>query len=536
MFFLFGKISLSFLRRWFPKPCRTLQDKKKCDTRRTKGKKKCGKKKWPDFFCLTRISQNCVRHTLFENQFFVIQKSLALNPLFEIERSCVCKVSMASDFMLRFLFYANFDNKVGPQLPICVPHPFITLKEFNEIAGYIIPRPSLSHRLISFHWKSNIILNYPIRIEDSKYERHAFFFSFGMVLKRIIHNENKEKDNNKRSNKNDNENKTENKNENENENDDETKIDIESYERILKRLTLIFLSLENDFLYLSSHNQCDHYPLHFKYLNKDNKSFNHDYLLRKVLNKIFEGFTNRGECTVNLLESRKIALKLYNKLSIPPNVYLHHVPVLICNLTNFIDNRWDISLQYVIKHINSVNHIKRIYDILKYKLIDVDYNSIKESIKQLLYYKYIIVTDIFKYNNLYVVTQNINNFINNQQMQQSLVSFIINKKSLSQIKETQIINQIYIMFTKFNGTLTVKQFMGKYKWKQHHILKYFDIHKFVLFGTVNKLIRRIHRYPIIINSKNRKVNNNNNNNEQDQETIKKLINLCDGSHCFDEIC
>ena len=65
--------------------------------------------------------------------------------------------------MLRFLFYAHFDNKVGPQMPICVPHPFISLKEFNEITEYIIPPPSLSHRLITLHWKSNLILNFPVK-------------------------------------------------------------------------------------------------------------------------------------------------------------------------------------------------------------------------------------------------------------------------------------------------------------------------------------------------------------------------------------
>lgn len=65
--------------------------------------------------------------------------------------------------LLRFIFYANFDNKVGPQLPICVPHAFMTSDEFNEISDkYIIPKPSLSHHLISFQWKSNIILNFPV--------------------------------------------------------------------------------------------------------------------------------------------------------------------------------------------------------------------------------------------------------------------------------------------------------------------------------------------------------------------------------------
>eukprot|EP01083_Nonionella_stella_P069435 185099_1 len=447
--------------------------------------------------------------------------------------------------MLRFLFYANFDNKVGPQLPICVPHPFISLKEFNEIAGYIIPRPSLSHRLISFHWKSNIILNYPIRIEDSKYERHAFFFSFGMVLNPKSNVNSGINDTENTSIPRDEENKDNantdnaptNKSETEKDENDATTIEIESYERILKRLTLIFLSLEKDFMYLSKHNKSDHYPMHFKYLNdKTNatqstkSAINDDHLLRNVLMKIYEGFKNGGECTVNLLESRKIALKLYNELSWPQVINYHDVPVLVSDLSNCIDNRWDIALKYVLKQINSVNHLKRICDILKYKLGDVDNAAVKECIKQLLYYKYIVITDIFQYNNLYIITANINNFINNQQMQRSLLSFILKSdhEHEDDAVDQVMINEIYKMYTRLNGELTIKEFMKRYEWNSNQILSQFDIHKFVLFGTVNKLIRRVHRYPVVVNKEI--------NMQNKSKKWKKLTTLCDGSHCFDEIC
>lgn len=392
--------------------------------------------------------------------------------------------------MLRFLFYAIFDNKVGPQLPVCVPYPFISLKDFNSIASFIIPRPSFSHRLISFKWNKHIILNYPIRIEDSKYERHAFFFSFGMVLDQNINEE------------------------------------IEAYEVILKRLTLIFLSLEKDFLYLSKHSKSDHYPRHFEYLN-DDKMINcktessiesKDYLLRNVLFQIFDGFKKSGECSVNLMKSRKIALKLFNKLSSPQIIKFHNVPVLICNVTNFIDYRWDICLHYVLQQINSINHVQRICNILNDKLMgNVDSNAIKECIKQLLYKKYIAITDIFAFNNLYIVTQKINDLMTNQCMQQSFCSFIGKQNN------KELIIKMYKMLTKFDGKQTVKELIQKYEWKQ------FDIHKFVLFGSVNKLIRRIHRFPIIIKQKDII-------STKTKERIQKLKSLCDGSHCFDEIC
>ena len=60
------------------------------------------------------------------------------------------------------MFYAKFDNKIGPQMPICVPRPFIERFDFNEIAEYIIPPASLSERLITFNWKSYTILNFPV--------------------------------------------------------------------------------------------------------------------------------------------------------------------------------------------------------------------------------------------------------------------------------------------------------------------------------------------------------------------------------------
>merc|ERR1712228_323103 len=177
-------------------------------------------------------------------------------------------------------------------------------------------------------------------------------------------------------------------------------------------------------------------------------------------------------------------------------IKFHNVPVLICNVTNFIDYRWDICLHYVLQQINSINHVQRICNILNDKLMgNVDSNAIKECIKQLLYKKYIAITDIFAFNNLYIGKQN-------------------NK---------ELIIKMYKMLTKFDGKQTVKELIQKYEWKQ------FDIHKFVLFGSVNKLIRGIHRFPIIIKQKDKI-------STKTKERIQKLKRLCDGSHCFDEIC
>jgi len=78
------------------------------------------------------------------------------------------------------------------------------------------------------------------------------------------------------------------------------------------------------------------------------------------------------------------------------------------------------------------------------------------------------------------------------------------------------------MYTEFDGTQTVKQLMQKYKWRQHKLLKRIDVHKFVLFGCINNLIRRIHRYPVIL--------------QQNMNEKIKLFSMCDGTHCFDEIC
>lgn len=441
--------------------------------------------------------------------------------------------------MLRFLFYANFDNKVGPQLPIAVPHPFLTQKELQELEGYLIPRRSLSHRLISFHWKSNIILNFPVRVEDSCYERHAFTFSFGMVLRKppdIVYGNNEQQRDINMS---------------QSSSADDSKIEIESFERILKRLTLIFLSLEKDFKFLSKMKRSDHYPAHFKFLKDEiggnpNISEDHDYLLRKILMKIFNGFSRSGECTVNLLDSRKMALKLYNKLVSPQQVHWHDVPVLI-NDMNATDNRWDIALQFVLKQINSVNHVQRICDILRQKLVDVDKECIRECIEQLLYYKYIAITDIFKHSNYYIVTKNVEQILDSVQMQQSALAFIsrddrnLDGNAMEGVieeneddalnggfddEEMRMIYHLKIMYTKFDGKMTVKELMQKWKWNEHSVLKRFYVHKFVLFGTVNKLIRRIHRYPVVVKDVG----------DDADEMTKRLIALCDGSHCFDEIC
>ena len=476
--------------------------------------------------------------------------------------------------MLRFLFYTEFDDDIGTQLPIAVPRPFCSQEELDELTGYLNPKESLSGRLISFPWKSNIIINFPVRIKDEKAYpgRGVFYFSFGMVLRKppdaVYDNERDDSPQPEEFGGKHNASSI-----------DDKKIEIESYERILKRMTLIFLSLENDFKFLSKSKKTpsDHYPAHFKFLHdlKDPRHSDpeisgisstskprkdHEYLLRTILMKIFNGFSRSGECTVNLLDSRKMALKLYNKLAFPQRVRWHDVPVLINDLKG-TDNRWDIALQFVLKQINSVNHVQRICDILGHRLLDVDTESIRECIKQLLYYKYVAITDIFKYNNYYVATKNVQHFLDSVEMQRTALAFVSREdrdytmnamggvieendengsadegdgydggEGLVDDEAQRMVHHLKRMYAEFSGNVTVKELMEEWKWKEHAVLKRVHIHKFVLFGTVNKLIRRIHRYPIIVQDPPSSVKST------FDDVTKRLVALCDGAHCFDEIC
>eukprot|EP00466_Bigelowiella_natans_P004380 jgi/Bigna1/86325/estExt_fgenesh1_pg.C_90306 len=84
--------------------------------------------------------------------------------------------------MLRGIFYAEFDNTVGPKITFQAPDGYLSPQSFEQISGYVITGPKLSHEVVTLNACGKRIVCYPIRIENSKYYRNALIFNIGFVF------------------------------------------------------------------------------------------------------------------------------------------------------------------------------------------------------------------------------------------------------------------------------------------------------------------------------------------------------------------
>ena len=223
--------------------------------------------------------------------------------------------------------------------------------------------------------------------------------------------------------------------------------------------------------------------------NNGDDFFAHRTCLRDALSRIYKQFVTNGDCAVSIDDANKISLRLDRKKPAPPDFENHNVPVLIIDLSQFIDNRWDIALQYTVSQINGVNNIKRIgmclclcfvfifvfdypctkqrrkssensvyfsvffcfyFILFKHQkmflvfsvfcfsvffyladLLNADIEVIRECIRQLLYYECITLIDTFQFSNRYVVTKDITRLNTDMELRDACLEFVSNYQSPS---------------------------------------------------------------------------------------------------------
>ncbi|ETO11244.1 hypothetical protein RFI_26132 [Reticulomyxa filosa] len=217
-----------------------------------------------------------------------------------------------------------------------------------------------------------------------------------------------------------------------------------------------------------------------------------------------------------------------------------------------MDNRWDICMQALICHINGINHVSKIAELLH-----ADMHLLKELLKQLIYYKIIVLIDSFQFSNRYMCTQQTCKILHDKHIQKSLLSFVWiknhprktpshnhsgntnesdNEKEEEEEEEDyemmdldSIISSIYLLYCCFNKDKTCKDIIlylqnekedryqsssivqdvqnfrdGQNSKSQHQMLRSLlqrvDFRKLVIFGMVNHLLRRVYGFPILASS------------------------------------
>ncbi|RHY34278.1 hypothetical protein DYB32_001039 [Aphanomyces invadans] len=199
--------------------------------------------------------------------------------------------------------------------------------------------------------------------------------------------------------------------------------------------------------------------------------------LSTILPSILHDLTMYGESTTTIDPANIINLKVFQKLPPPPDVFEHQVPVAIRDLHDLLKNsvEWDLALQKIVPHIDGVNYVKRIAiaaevdvaigtnphrELAEPPFMLHDFFVVKNCIRQLLYYGCITMIDIFMHSNIYATTSAVHSLVNDLVLQ--------------------------VRFSTRDG------------FEHHKLLAHIDVRRLITFGLIHGILRRIHRYPVII--------------------------------------
>ena len=236
------------------------------------------------------------------------------------------------------LTYSEFDNFVGPQLRYAYPVNCLSGEEFERLSDYVIVDKHLTNKMIVVQTENFQFANYSLIINNSKYDRNALLFAFGVLTKKDF--------------------------------------DLNLIEIILKKVsyTLFSMEVESEFLF-----------------NSTSKAS-----IPSFFSSLYKQIFTYGEAFYRFNESNIVNIQLF-KCPVEYNAFeTNQVPIWLVEKSALYHLPLDLSLQHLIPFIDGV----RTMEIISF-IAEMELECIEKSIKLLLYYKYIFISDVFKFSNVY---------------------------------------------------------------------------------------------------------------------------------------
>lgn len=425
---------------------------------------------------------------------------------------------------IRGIFLAEFHHTAGPKIVHQHPVGCISKEVFDAVSVFIIPKPQVLKRIVTVNVLGVKITGYPNEIRSPNYKRNALIFNLAFVCDssaRTVH-----------------------------------------YEPAVKKLSeyLENLELEDGFLSsasgrarvpgllrqvlddLSTTSHCtvtitlgggegERRPSQFSRHHGSDSSGGsggapHErrlslYSDQRPSEGSFRGFR---KSSVSEAKSRRrsadstttsvLHLKVVRLWPDPLQVEDHHVPVLISERVYSRGDHWDLTTQQVLPYIDGFSHVAKIA-----AAADVDNNLVKACVENLLYYEQVRLLPIFQYSNVYVVTSGIQRLYVDPELQEECRR-AINKHCAFRPQLCQILE----LYNSMTYGVSVRDLCIRYNPQALNI----DERRLVQFGLTNNLIRRLHRYPILLPPDDPHYTPGRHSN-----TIHAL---CSGQHNYDEIC
>ncbi|KAG5892242.1 hypothetical protein JTB14_014612 [Gonioctena quinquepunctata] len=343
---------------------------------------------------------------------------------------------------IRCIFYCEFHPTAGPIISCQVPENYISKELFDSISVYIITKAELQKSTITITLQDYKILGFPIRIDDKKYARNAFYFNLCFVC--------------------------------------DSHARTVQYESVVTKLSdyLMAMEMENSFL----------------------SGGNASTKLTPILTQVMEELNATGECA--LTEGPTAThLKVCRIRLDPTPVMDHQVPVFIKDLP---EQQWDLTTQQVTPYIDGFNHIVRIA-----VLSDVENNLVKACVQNLVYYGVVALVPLFQYGNVYCTTPKLKLLAQDPDLQRRCLNYVAKSK-----RQPPTVRDVFRLFSAMTRGTTIKDLCIRFNTQNLRI----NERKLVQFGILERIIRRVHKYPVVLN---------------DQPDLQK--SLC-GLSNLDELC
>jgi len=214
---------------------------------------------------------------------------------------------------------------------------------FDSTSEYIITGNDLAERMICLSTHNMHILTRPTIIKDTRYERNSLLFSVGFVIRRLV--------------------------------------DPRPYRLILSKLaqTLRIMEVESRFL-----------------TSRETRSE-----LRRILQSILVSLNSRrSECNLLLDSANVLNLKLFRPPREPaPPVPDYAVPILLRPEAQMQLFDWDLTINWIVPHIDGFKHAKLIS-----QSSEVDMEMVRACLRVLRHHGVLALVDVFRYANIYEST------------------------------------------------------------------------------------------------------------------------------------
>ncbi|EJS44078.1 npr2p [Saccharomyces arboricola H-6] len=330
------------------------------------------------------------------------------------------------------IFYSVFHPTEGSKIKYEFPPN--NLKNhginFNTIKNYIIPKPVLCHKLLTFKYGTYRIVCYPVTINSPIYARNFFSFNFVFVFPydcetspyepaitrlgkmfKVLEEQNQLLSKSER---------------------DPVFFDLKALENSTmtpstagpsstsnpgSNTTPTHPTCDKDAKDLrNSRFNCEKYGDIIKDLGFSESTFS----IQDLLMRIFQDLNNYSECLIPIDEGNAVDIKIFPLLKPPTTcVSLEDVPLSSVNLKSIIDVNWDPTMMCIVPYIDGLNSIAKIS-----KLSHSDPGLVIECIRHLIYYKCVTLSDIFQFSNIYAPSSLIRNFLTDPLMASDCQSYV----------------------------------------------------------------------------------------------------------------